>query len=56
MDFILRILTAIASPITGLFAAHGTLNFDIVQTMVVLLLIVACLIVVALWPRHRKGT
>jgi hypothetical protein len=55
MPLILRILLFIAAPIAGLFVARDTLNFTILQTMIVILLIVGVLIVVAVWPR-TKGT
>jgi len=56
MALILRLLAFIAAPIAGLFVARDSLNYDIVQTMIVILLIVAFLVVVALWPRRNKGT
>ena len=43
-------------PIAGLFVARDTLNFTILQTMIVLLLIIGVLIVVAVWPRTRGGS
>jgi hypothetical protein len=54
MPLILRILMFVAAPIAGLFVARDTLNFTILQTMIVLLLIVGVLIVVAVWP-YTKG-
>jgi len=56
MALILRILAFIAAPIAGLFVARDSLNFDIVQTMIMILLIVAFLVVVAIWPRHNRET
>ena len=50
----MRILMFVAAPIAGLFVARDTLNFTILQTMIVLLLIVGVLIVVAVWP-YTKG-
>lgn len=56
MALILRIFAFIAAPIAGLFVARDSLNFDIIQTMITILLIVACLVVVAIWPRRNKET
>ncbi len=55
MAWILRILLYIAAPITALFVARDTLNFDIIQMMVVIVLIVVFLAVVAIWPRRMKS-
>ena len=54
MPLILRILMFVAAPIAGLFVARDTLNFTILQTSIVRLLIVGVLIVVAVWP-YTKG-
>jgi hypothetical protein len=56
MPLILRILMFVAAPIAGLFVARDTLNFTILQTMIVLLLIIGVLIVVAVWPRSGGGS
>lgn len=54
MPLILRILMFIAAPIAGLFVARDTLNFSILQTMIVLVLIIVALVLVAVWPRRSK--
>jgi hypothetical protein len=54
MPLILRILMFVAAPIAGLFVARDTLNFDILQTMITILLIIGVLILVATWPRSRS--
>ena len=53
MLWILRILMLVAAPIAGLFVARDTLNFSILQTMIVILLIIGVLILVAVWPRSK---
>jgi hypothetical protein len=40
MPWIIRILVFAAAPIAGLFVARDTLNFDILQTMIAILLII----------------
>lgn len=55
MGLILRVLMFAAAPIAGLFVARDSLNFGIVQTMIVIILIVAGLIVVAIWPHRNKN-
>jgi hypothetical protein len=50
MPWVIRILMFVAAPIAGLFVARDTLNFDILQTMITILLI-GVLILVAIWPR-----
>ena len=54
MSLILRLLMFLAAPIAALFVARDSLNFDIVQTMIVMLLIIAILCVVAIWPHRNK--
>ena len=44
----------IAAPIAGLFVARDTLNFNILQTMVTIVLIVVALILIATWPRSNR--
>lgn len=51
MPWVIRILMFVAAPIAGLFVARDTLNFDILQTMITILLIIGVLILVAIWPR-----
>jgi hypothetical protein len=54
MPLILRVLMFVAAPIAGLFVARDTLNFNILQTMITILLIVGVLILVAIWPRSNR--
>ncbi len=54
MSLILRLLMFLAAPIAALFVARDSLNFGIVQTMVMMLLVIAILCAVAIWPRRNK--
>jgi hypothetical protein len=51
MALILRIFMFVAAPIAGLFIARDTLNFDILQTMIAIVLIIVVLILVSVWQR-----
>lgn len=55
MPLIIRLILALAAPITTLFVARDALNFDVVQTFVAVALIAVICIVVALWPRRSKA-
>jgi hypothetical protein len=44
----------IAAPITALFVARDTLNFGIVQAMIVMLLVIVFLFAITFWPHFRK--
>lgn len=50
LSWIIRILLAIAAPIAALLVARDSLNFDVIQTMIAIILIVVFIAVVALWP------
>ena len=54
MPWIIRILMAAAAAIAGLFVARDTLNFDILQMMIAITLVVGALVVAAIWPRSRS--
>lgn len=54
MPWIIRILMVVAASIAGLFVARDTLNFDILQMMIAILLVVGLLIFFATWPRSRS--
>lgn len=54
MSLILRLLMFLAAPIAALFVARDSLNFGIVQTMIMMLLVIAILCAVAIWPRRNK--
>jgi hypothetical protein len=51
MPLIIRILMFVAASIAGLFVARDTLNFDILQMMIAIVLVVGVLILAAVWPR-----
>jgi len=59
MAWIIRIFFIIAAPIAALLVARDTLNFDIVQTFVVIILMTALLGFGAAWtwyrPRSRRS-
>ncbi|MEW6639560.1 MAG: hypothetical protein AB1586_03575 [Pseudomonadota bacterium] len=55
MSLLIRLLLLIAAPITALFVARDALNFGIMQTMVAVVLVVALLVLVTLWPRRRNS-
>ena len=54
MALILRVLMFAAAPIAALFVSRDSLNFSIVQMMIVIILIVASLIGMALWPHNKN--
>jgi hypothetical protein len=54
LSWIVRIFFALAAPIAGLFVSRDVLNFDVIQTMVAIILIVAFVAVLALWPRRPR--
>jgi hypothetical protein len=51
---LIRILMYVAALIAGLFVARDALNFDILQTMIAIVLIIGVLILVATWPRSNR--
>ncbi|MGO4714096.1 hypothetical protein [Bradyrhizobium sp. 2TAF24] len=55
MSLLVRLLLLVAAPITALFVARDALNFGIMQTMVAVVLVVAVLVLAALWPRQRSS-
>jgi hypothetical protein len=54
MALILRLLMFIAAPLAALFVARDSLNFEIAQTMIMMLILIAVLCGVAIWPRGKK--
>ncbi len=50
MSLLIRLLLALAAPITALFVARDALNFDVVQTFVAVGLVAVLCIVAAFWP------
>ncbi len=56
MAWILRILFLIAAPIAALLVSRDTLNFNLVQTMVAIVLLVAFIAVAAAWTARGSRT
>jgi len=54
MAWIIRLFLIIAAPIAALLVARDSLNFDIVQTFVAILLMTALLGFGAIWTTHRQ--
>lgn len=54
MALILRILIAIAAPVTALFVARDTLNFTILQMFVAMLIVVFAMLAAVLWQYYRQ--
>jgi hypothetical protein len=54
MALVLRLLMFIAAPLAALFVARDSLNFEIAQTMIMMLILIAVLCGVAIWPRGKK--
>lgn len=55
MSLLVRLLMFLAAPITALFVARDALNFEIIQTMVVTILIAVIAFIVAFWPFSKTG-
>lgn len=53
MAWIIRIFFIIAAPIAALLVARDTLNFDIVQTFVAIILMTSLLGLGAIWTAYR---
>lgn len=56
MSLLIRLLLALAAPITALFVARDALNFDVVQTFVAVALVAVLCIIAAFWPRRGGQT
>ena len=54
MSVILRILFIVAGFITALFVARDSLNFDLVQTWMAILLVIILVGAGSLWALRRK--
>lgn len=54
MSVILRILFVLVGSITALFVARDSLNFDIIQTFVAILLVTALMLGGSFWSLWRK--
>lgn len=56
MMVILRVLLFITAPITALFVSRDALNFGIMQTLIVVILIAAICLAVAFWKLRSART
>ncbi|QHP71283.1 hypothetical protein EI171_30800 [Bradyrhizobium sp. LCT2] len=56
LGWIVRILFAIAAPITALFVSRDALNFGLIQTVVTMLLVTAIVGLVAAYSGRDRGT
>ena len=56
LSWIVRIFFALAAPIAALFVARDALNFDVIQTMVAIILVVVFVAVVAFWPKRPQSS
>ena len=54
LSWIVRLLFVLAAPIAALFVSRDALNFDLIQTMVAIILIVVIVAVVAFFPKRRR--
>jgi len=55
LAWIVRIFFALAAPIAALFVSRDVLNFDVIQTMIAIILMVAAVALVALWPKRPRS-
>ncbi len=53
MAWIVRVLFILAAPITALLVSRDALNFGVVQTFIVILLVVALAGLAAAWSMYR---
>lgn len=56
LSWIVRIFFALAAPIAALFVARDALNFNLIQTMVAIILIVAFVALIAMWPKWPRSS
>jgi hypothetical protein len=54
LSWIVRIFFILAAPITALLVSRDTLNFDLIQTMVAIILMVAFVALGAAWTARRQ--
>lgn len=54
MSLLVRLLLFLAAPITALFVSRDALNFDVIQTMVAVVLATVIIFVFAFWPYRPK--
>ncbi len=55
MSLLVRLLLFLAAPITALFVSRDALNFDVIQTMVAVVLAALIVFVFAFWPYRPKS-
>ncbi len=55
LSWIVRVFFALAAPIAALFVARDVLNFDLIQAMLAIILLVVFIAVVAFWPKQPKS-
>lgn len=55
MTAIFRVLLFIAAPITALFVARDALNFEVIESLVAIILMTLLLLLVALWRLRAPG-
>ena len=55
ITWILRVILALAAPITALFISRDALNFGIVEMLVATTLIAGFAVLVAVWSLRRSG-
>ncbi|MDN5001326.1 hypothetical protein ACFQZO_10565 [Bradyrhizobium sp. GCM10027634] len=55
LRWLVRILFALAAPITALFVARDALNFGLIQTVVTMLLVTALVWLIALYTGRNRG-
>lgn len=54
MGWIIRIFFIIAAPIAALLVARDSLNFDVVQLFVAIILMIALIGLGAVWTTYRR--
>jgi hypothetical protein len=52
MSVIVRLFLMLAAPITALFVSRDALNFDVLQTIVAVVLFTVAVAAIAFWPRR----
>jgi hypothetical protein len=55
MAWLLRLLSILAAAITSLFVARDALNFDIIETLSMITLVVAIAVITVAWKIRRES-
>ncbi len=55
MMLFLRVLLMIAAPVTALFVSRDALNFGVIETLIVTILIALFSLLAAFWTLRRPG-